>query len=1155
MEVHDADGDPVYLGGPRPRAVLARLLAAQGSAVSTGTLIDDVYGYAAPPSALSSMHSYVCKLRRAIEPDRGRRARPRLLIARPPGYLLAADDVDAVRFAELVRRAEVRASEEALAVLDQALRLWRGAAYEEFLNEPWAFAESTRLDELRLTAVERRAEVLLDLGRPQPLIAELEAETAANPLRERLWRLLALALYRTGRQAESLAVLRKAAKLLSDELGLDPWPELRSLEKDILRQADWLAPAGTGTPLTVTPPPPSPPDPLDGLDGLHGRDAQLAELAALPARATRVGFAAATVSGEPGIGKTRLLEAFGEHCARGLGHLVLWGRCLDGAGTPALSPWTQVFDVLDQHCPPPDRPAGLFDVPAGPGDSADALVLRRNRALADRLVSASRVRPLVIVLDDLQWADTASLDLLRYLVTSLRGGAVTLVTAFRTGTEDVLGRLVRYDLLRLPLSGIGPEAVRAIGADLGVQLDTASCARMAERTGGNPFFLRESIAMLNADPAVDLAVDELPAAVSEVVRLRLDALAEARRPLEVAALIGNEFDPSVVARVAGEKSYDLLDQAVRAGLLIANKGTSQTGGQDGHSRGRWASLEDGNPLAYGGSLGGGGSLAGSGAGAVTLAFVHDLVREALVRELPPLRRATVHRDLAAVLAERPATDVAVIAHHAVQAGPAACAEAVRWAGAAAGQAELRLAYAESAAWLGRAIIAHNARGGSAAELVELLLRQVRALLAAGEPVGARHARQAAIQVADRLDDGEELVVRALTALDAPSLWTLRDPYGEIDRLVVHRFETALRERPESDDPERAMLLAGLAQELGDHSGAPPTGPPSDPHLAPHPDPNTSGSAARAGELSARAVAMARRLGDPALLRRALNARHLALPQPPHVPELTAIAAELHELSADAPGFELLASMMDTHNRLEMFDVAGADRAAARCDLLLERLALPWPRFQHTLWRAGRLVLDGRFDEAATWYADAAGQAEHLGIWHAAAAVTTGRVLMHHHQGTMAEAGPLVDAIGGVHPTLDRATRILQLVAQGRVVEARGLDDRLTAQPPLDWSWLSTTCLRAAAAASLGRVPECRALYEALLPFHGRITVVSACIWAGPVDWYLALLAEAMGNRDAAARHLSALEGLAETGGLTWWRRRAAESRLRLADAWDLLIRR
>ncbi|MGV9772569.1 BTAD domain-containing putative transcriptional regulator [Streptosporangium sp. NPDC003464] len=1065
MEVHH-DGAPVDLGGPRQRAVLARLLAAGGGIVSSGTLIDDLYGDAPPPSALQTLQSYVSNLRRVIEPHRPPRAQPRLLIGRAPGYLLAAADVDAIRFTDLVNRSESRATAEALASLDEALRLCRGTPYGEFSDEIWAVTEVNRLRELRLVAIERRAQTLLDLGRPQALIPDLEVETAANPLRERLWCLLALGLYRTGRQADALAVLRHAGKVLVDQLGLNPGPELRALEADILRQVEALSPI-TVAQVDLTP----------AAHPLRGREEQFAKLAALP---VHDGLSLATVSGEAGIGKTSLLEAFGDRCAD-LGHLVLWGRCHDTQGTPALWPWSQVLGALDQCHPAPDRRAmaGLLD-DERPTGSTDAALLRRNQAIAQWLAAAAADQPLVIILDDLQWADPASLELLRDVITLLRGRAdavpLTLVTALRDtafpneSAHDALGRLARYDLLRIRLTGLGSDAVRAVARDMGADMDEEASRRLTDQTGGNPFFVRETARLM----VQGHTPDTVPVAVAELVRQRLAGLGpQAGEVLGVAAVIGRDFDPAVVAEVARAEAYHLLDQAVQAGLLVPR--------------------------------------------ATRMAFAHDLVRETLVRDILPLRRAAIHREVMTALSARPGTDVAVIAHHAVQAGPAAYGEAVRWASAAAEEAGLRLAYEEAATWWNLAIKAHDSSAGDPDKHVELLLRQVHALLEAGDAIGARRVRAEAVRAAGRAETGPELTARALTALDAPALWTLRDPYEAVELRLVHRFEIALHELPGADSPLRARLLGGLAQEFYDGSDDP-----------------------RGHALSARAVAMARRLDDPLLLMQMLNARHLSLPQPLHVPELLKITDEIHELAVRSrmPGFELLAQMMYTHNRLELADLPGADRAAARCEALLERLSLPWPRFQHTLWQANRLALAGRFHDAGALHDQAGRHAERIGVWHARKAVAMGRIAMRCAQGTMAEAGPLVDAIAGVHPTMEHDARILHLCARGDLTEAQALAARGWTAPPFDWSWLSMTCLQGAAQARVGDLTACRETYARLLPYRGRISALSAVACMGPVEWYLTLLAVAMGDRDATGRHLAGLMRLAERNGLTWWRDRA-----------------
>ncbi|GIH79272.1 BTAD domain-containing putative transcriptional regulator [Planobispora longispora] len=1083
IEVYD-DGVPVRLGGPRQRAVLARLLVAGGAVVSTDTLIEDLYGDASPPSAVSTIQAYVSNLRRAVEPGRPPRALPRLLVGRPPGYLLAATDVDALRFTELVTRSESLPPEEALACSEAALRLWHGPPYGEFTGELWASSEVARLCELRLVAVERRARAQLDLGRPQAVVTGLEAESAANPLRERLWHLLALALYRTGRQADALAVLRRAGRLLADQLGLGLGPGLRALEEAILRQADSLMlPSTSPAPVPPMPVPATPATPARSR-APHGRERQLAELETLPERAE---VAVAAVSGEPGIGKTWLLGAFRDRCAAA-GRLVLWSRCPETEGSPPLWPWLQLLRALTQVCPPPDRRAltGLLDdeTPAG---STEAALLRRHQAIADWLRTAARSRPLVVVLDDLHWADPASLRLLSDLVTLLADSTepvpVTLVTAFRDGPDrlrldDVLGRLARHDLLHVRLTGLGPETIKIIAHGMGVELDGPTALRLTERTGGNPLFARETTRVL----AQGGTLGAVPVAVADLIRRRVTALGpQAVEALNVSAVIGRDFDPGVVAqacRAEPAEVYGVLDQAVNAGLLVSC--------------------------------------------APRMAFAHDLVREALLRDLPALRRAAAHREVMAALADRPGVDVAVVAHHAVEAGPAAYGEAARWARAAARQASLRLAYEEAALWWGRAVAAHGASAGDPLDHVDLLLHQVRALLAAGDALGARKARAQAIRVADRGDrtggrDDSVLTTRALTALDAPSVWTLRNPYEEVELHLVRRFEAALDRLPPDDGAERVRLLAGLAQELYDGSDDP-----------------------RCDRLSAEAVEAARRLGDPHLLMQTLNARQLSLPQSVRSPELLGIAAELLDLAARTctPEFELLAQMLFTHHRLQLFDVAGADEAATRCDAILERLPLPWPRFQHTMWRAGRLVLEGRFDDADVLYGEAERQAGRLGMWYAGAVVATGRIMLHFQRGSMADAGALIDSVAGIHATMDRDSRILHLCAQGRTAQARGLAEHGWGTPPRDWSWLTMTCLQAAAQTALGDVSACRASYSALLPHGGGVSVGSAIAFAGPVDWFLALLASALGERETAVRHLVTLARLAGRNGLVRWRDRA-----------------
>jgi DNA-binding SARP family transcriptional activator len=231
----DEQGRALDLKGPRHRAVLARLIAARGRVVPVARLVEDLW--AEPPAgAIGAVRTFVAALRRALEPDREPRSPAKRLVTDGPGYFLRADAVDAWLFEQAVSEAAAAAPQRALALLDEALGWWRGPAYADVGDRPWVAAERRRLEELRSAAVERRAEALLALGRAAEAVPDLDAHASGHPWREEAWRLLALALYRSGRQAEALEVVRRAGGLLREQLGLEPSRRLRDLETDLLRQ-------------------------------------------------------------------------------------------------------------------------------------------------------------------------------------------------------------------------------------------------------------------------------------------------------------------------------------------------------------------------------------------------------------------------------------------------------------------------------------------------------------------------------------------------------------------------------------------------------------------------------------------------------------------------------------------------------------------------------------------------------------------------------------------------------------------------------------------------------------------------------------------------------------------------------------------------------
>ncbi|MFG1807568.1 BTAD domain-containing putative transcriptional regulator [Streptomyces sp. NPDC049040] len=239
----DEEGTPLTLKGPRHRAVLTRLIVARRQVVPVARLVADLWDEP-PANATGALRTFVGDLRRGLEPDRPPRTPSRLLVTEGAGYALRAarDDVDAWRFEETVDALGDAAPARVLERTAEALAWWRGPAYADFGDVHWLRSPRARLTELRLHAVELRAEALIALGRAAEAVPDLDAHVTDHPWREDAWRMLALALYRSSRQADALSVLRRARAMLREHLGVDPGPRLRRLEEDMLLQSDRLDP-------------------------------------------------------------------------------------------------------------------------------------------------------------------------------------------------------------------------------------------------------------------------------------------------------------------------------------------------------------------------------------------------------------------------------------------------------------------------------------------------------------------------------------------------------------------------------------------------------------------------------------------------------------------------------------------------------------------------------------------------------------------------------------------------------------------------------------------------------------------------------------------------------------------------------------------------
>ncbi|WP_433287436.1 AfsR/SARP family transcriptional regulator [Micromonospora sp. CA-244673] len=360
-------GRPATPLAPAARALLARLLLAAGRVVSADALTDALWGEQPPADATNALQLRVSKLRRALV---AAGAGGDLLVTRAPGYRLtvAADAVDAYRFERLLETARSATTGDgpavALSRFDEALRLWRGPALADVGDAEWALAEAARLEELRLGAVEDRLELLLAAGRQAEAVADLERLVATHPLRERLHRLLMLALYRGGRQADAITAYHALRHRLVDELGIDPAPELQALAEAILRQ-QVPAPASAAPPVaeparTVSAPVPAPRAPQRDdlprrLTSIIGRQDDVHRVLDRLREARVV-----TLTGPGGVGKTTLAMEAARHVDDALAdrvHLVRLAALPSGTDLP-------------------EAVAGQLGVPAGgPGPAATAALV------------------------------------------------------------------------------------------------------------------------------------------------------------------------------------------------------------------------------------------------------------------------------------------------------------------------------------------------------------------------------------------------------------------------------------------------------------------------------------------------------------------------------------------------------------------------------------------------------------------------------------------------------------------------------------------------------------------------------------------------------------------------------------------------------------
>jgi len=1080
------DGRPVEIGGAQQRALLALLLIHANRAVHGERLVHELWEDPMSERAVKRLQVAITRLRKVLavipEPGDGE-GRLRTV---PGGYQLAAspDELDRDVFAAKVHagRRELVGSHPAQAAdtLRAALAMWRGPALADVAHCEFAQDEIARLEELRLQATESAIDGELATGGHTEVLSELERLITANPLREHLRARLILALYRSGRQADALAAYDAARRRLVDEIGIEPGSELQRLHALVLRQDASLEPV----PPPVAPRGPSTPPPAARLPHLLntvaatpfvGRADELCRLAELWTDARAHGRRALVlISGEPGIGKTRLAGEIAGR-ARDDGGLVLYGRCGEDVGPP-YEPWRQALTqlleqidaaTLERHVLrhgallSPLAPALRAHAPAGERIDAESERYLVFAALLDLLVDVARARPVLLVLDDLHWAGRPSLQLLKYIQLTAPAIALLVIATHRDPRDarpepgggwrpltELLGELRREPgVERMTLDGLEHDDIVELLAPAGTG---ERATHLRGETGGNPFYLTELV----RQSAAGTAGAAPPTSIKEAIDGRVTRLGgDAAQLLRTAAVIGRDFELDLLAHVAGvtdEHALDVLEAAVIAALVV----------EDPDTAGRFA-------------------------------FAHALVSHSLVADLGPTRRCRVHERIAAALEARvlagDETRVAEVARHWAAAGPGATAKARHYARRAGHEALAQLAPAGAVAWFEQALAL--CPGGDSAERRELLLDLGTAQCQAGNE-GFRETLLEAADAALTADDTPRLIRAALC--NSRGFFSSA---GFVDEERVAVLEWALA-RTGDGTAARARLQALLGAELlwsGDHE--------------------------RRRDLSDAALAAARAPADPALLADVLILRITTTWWPETLDERLADTSELLALAGD-PVQRFWAHTWRAVTATQAGDVAEADRCLAVSRELADRLQQPRLQFVLGTQESWRAQLAGRLEHAERLADGALALGSHAGEPDAVSLNIAQIMAIRWQEGRLGELADVLDQIAEGVPAVAvfAAMSALASLEAGRHDEARKLLAAHTragfTDVPPDPVQLGALCGWAQVAARLAQPDAAAVLLERLLPSSGQL-VLDSLGTLGSVAHHAAPLAGVLGREEQA----------------------------------------
>lgn len=816
--------------------------------------------------------------------------------------------------------------------------------------------------------------------------------------------------------------------------------------------------------------------------------------------------------GEPGIGKTRTAEELAAE-ARRRGALTADGRCYEGEGIPAFWPWIQILRALVAALPG----ARLRDqLGAGASDIAPLVPELRDRfpdlpepdtveseqarfrlfdSVSSFLHRASRARPLVLLLDDLHWADEPTLRLMRFLVREMRDARMLLLGAYRDvelrrqhPLALVLGELAQEPhFRRVRLCGLVESDVSLfMESTTGRSASNALVHAVFEMTEGNPFFIHETVRLLDAEGRLDATSPEtpwsvsLPQGVKEVIGRRLDRLSEeCNRILTVAAVIGREFAIGVLERAVElprDALLECLDEAAAARIVSDQSGSG----------------EGATPLPLG-----------------HYAFTHALIREVLYEELTGPQRVRLHRRVAEVLeasyGRAADSHLPELAHHFFEAAPGGDVErAIDYGVRAADQALALLAWEESVARYQRVLqVEELAVPVTEARHGELVLGLAQALWQAGSYPRAKEAFRQVIELARRLGDGR-LLARAILGMGGwPTFRADQPPGGPADEYRA-LLEEALGYLGEQETALRARLLSRLAEQISMEV--------RDSH-------------------SREAVALARQSGDPDALFGALYSRLAALLGPDDVRRRLEVAKELLDLAIRCGSKEKVFVARESRIRslLALGDIRGADREIGVCYDLAEELRVPIYRHSVSRFRMARALADGRLDEAEHLNREILELGRKADDSNAdfLFAILTGwlQYLRGELRSTRKLIEGLLDRVAFIGP-ISLAFAAFLHAELDEPESARRHFERLAAKEfadvPRDETWLMTLAVAAEACAYLGDRRRATTLYDLLLPYADlTVSHQHMRVYLGSVEYALGRLAETREERERAAVHYRA----------------------------------